>query len=464
MNHIRISTIGVVWAAVVSHFVASPGHVLAGGTVVAWGKNNYGQTNIPPGLANVIAVGAGFNHSLAVQEDGTVTAWGQNTHGESDVPGAAVNVSSVDAGRYHSMALQNSGTVIAWGYNRHGQTSVPAGLSDATAIACGGYHSLALKNDGTVTAWGYNAYGQTDVPVAATGVVAVAAGSYHSIALRNDGAVLAWGGNGDGQCTVPPQATGVVAIGCGRYHTLAARQDGSVIAWGRNSSGQCDVPPGLTNAIAVAGGGLFSIALTSDGTVVAWGPSPTYEPVMVPPGLSNVTAIAAGSYHNLAIHGTLVTNGSPVVTIANPANGTVFDEGSDVLIQANASDANGTVTNVAFFANGGHLGDDSNAPFEYLWSHIAPTGTYELTAIATDNDGLSATSTPVSISVVMASPIHYVSVSNTNPVSPYTSWATAATSIQDAVDVTHAGDTVLAWIPTHPCSVTNPRLRCQLAL
>src|SRR5262249_41224462 len=36
------------------------------GTVVAWGDNTFGQTNVPPGLRSLAAIAAGRTHSLAL--------------------------------------------------------------------------------------------------------------------------------------------------------------------------------------------------------------------------------------------------------------------------------------------------------------------------------------------------------------------------------------------------------------
>jgi alpha-tubulin suppressor-like RCC1 family protein len=272
-----------------------------GTSVVAWGDNSYGQTNVPAGLSNVVAVAGGSTHSAALRNDGTVAAWGENSSGQTNVPPGLSNVVALAVGYRHNLALRDNGTIVAWGYNYYGQTNVPPDLANVVAIAAGGNHSLALRNDGTVAAWGNNASGQTNVPADLVNVVAVAAGSSHSLALRSDGTVAAWGLNQDGQTSVPADLSNAVAIAGGSHHSLALRADGRVMAWGWNSYGQTIVPTGLTNVVAIAAGDAHSLALRSDGAVVVWG-SDSYGQTNTPAGLTSVVALAAGWNHNLAVN------------------------------------------------------------------------------------------------------------------------------------------------------------------
>jgi hypothetical protein len=195
---------------------------------------------VPAGLTGVTAIAAGGVHNLALRSDGTVVAWGSNLIGESNVPTGLNGVVAIAAGDVRSLALKNDGTVVAWGLG--GQTSVPAGLTGVTAIAAGVVHFLALKEDGTVVAWGSNSHGQTDVPAGLSGVTAVAGGISHSLALKEDGTVVAWGANDSGQTNVPAGLTGVTAIAAGASHSLAligAAPEVSAHGWfGTDGNGQ----------------------------------------------------------------------------------------------------------------------------------------------------------------------------------------------------------------------------------
>src|ERR671938_434768 len=118
----------------------------------------------------------------------TLNAWGSNFFGQlgngsqlpygspsttpvevSDLEGA--DLKAICAGQNHSLALKNDGTVLAWGDNGSGQlgngtvtsSNTPIQVDDldrVEAIASGSSYSLALKNDGTVWAWGSNKSGQ----------------------------------------------------------------------------------------------------------------------------------------------------------------------------------------------------------------------------------------------------------------------------------------------------------------
>ena len=274
--------------------------VLCPAYVVGWGLNNYGQTNAPPGLTNVVAIAAGFYHNLALKSDGTVVGWGNNGNGQTNSPAGLSNVVVIAAGGLHSLALKSDGTVVGWGNNSYGQNNVPPGLTNVVLIAAGYYYNLALKGDGTVVGWGYNSNGQTNSPAGLSNVVAIAAGEYHSLALKSDGTVVGWGDNSYGQTNSPAGLSNVVAIAAGGRHSLALKSDGTVVGWGDNGYGQTNSPAGLSSVVAIAAGGLHSLALKSDSTVVGWGDNGNGQ-TNSPAGLSNVVAIAAGGYHSLAL-------------------------------------------------------------------------------------------------------------------------------------------------------------------
>lgn len=91
-------------------------------------------------------------------------------------------------------------------------------------------------------------------------------------------------------------------------------------------------------------------------------------------------------------------NAVPVVSLVSPLPGTEYVAGASISISASASDADGYVTEVEFFADGVSLGTSSAAPYSMNWS-AAPAGAHTLTAIATDDGGARTSSAPVAITV-----------------------------------------------------------------
>jgi hypothetical protein len=83
-------------------------------------------------------------------------------------------------------------------------------------------------------------------------------------------------------------------------------------------------------------------------------------------------------------------------------------------LKANASATGSTVTNVAYFAGGNSLGRATVTPFSVTASNLA-AGSYSLTAVATAS-GLSATSAPVTITVISPTDISLSSPGMSNGV------------------------------------------------
>src|SRR5438309_1769518 len=92
-------------------------------------------------------------------------------------------------------------------------------------------------------------------------------------------------------------------------------------------------------------------------------------------------------------------NGPPTVGLTAPADGANYLAPATIAFTATASDPDGSVTQVSFYAGSTLLATDTGTPYTFTWSNV-PVGNYSLTAVATDNSGASTTSGAVVVHVV----------------------------------------------------------------
>lgn len=96
-------------------------------------------------------------------------------------------------------------------------------------------------------------------------------------------------------------------------------------------------------------------------------------------------------------------NQAPAVSISSPSNNATFTAPASITINATASDADGTLSNVQFYNGSTLLGSDATSPYSFTWSNIA-SGTYSITARATDNSGAVSTSSAITVTVNAVTP------------------------------------------------------------
>jgi len=198
-----------------------------------------------------------------------------------------------------------------------------------------------------------------------------------------------------GKCVSPHNAAPVVFAGSDRtllLPTNSVNLKGSVmddglpagaeltLAW-EYLSGPCTVFFSTTNApltvVTFTNAGVYEFALSaSDGELTA---KDTVTVTVLPD-----------------------TRVAPAIAISSPANGATMEVVSggtvDVSLMASASDIDGVVTSVVFLLDGTPVGARTSPPWLVAITNL-PAATYELSAIAVDNTGLSTTSAPVRFTV-----------------------------------------------------------------
>jgi len=128
----------------------------------------------------------------------------------------------------------------------------------------------------------------------------------------------------------------------------------------------------------------------------------------VPVGNYNLTAEAFDNSNHVAISTplsvTVKAAALPMVNLTSPANNSSWASGASITLSANASSTNGSISQVSFYSGTTLLGTASTptssggSTYSFTWSNV-PTGTYSLTAVATDISTAMATSSAVSITV-----------------------------------------------------------------
>ncbi|MDA3882901.1 MAG: Ig-like domain-containing protein [Bacteroidales bacterium] len=86
------------------------------------------------------------------------------------------------------------------------------------------------------------------------------------------------------------------------------------------------------------------------------------------------------------------------VKITSPANNAEFDPPATIAIDATATTTVGSIAKVEFYNGTTKIGEDLTSPYTYTWANVA-SGTYSITALATDNSNITKPSSAVAIKV-----------------------------------------------------------------
>lgn len=124
-------------------------------------------------------------------------------------------------------------------------------------------------------------------------------------------------------------------------------------------------------------------------------------------------ATTSSSTAKVTVQAPLAVNILPTVNITSPVNGQIIESIDGVKVSANATDKDGTIKKIEFFANGTLIGTQIDYPYWFNWNPVP--GSYQIKAKAYDETGAMAESAAVNLMVTRAKAL-FVSESETlNP-------------------------------------------------
>ncbi|MGC9034526.1 MAG: M36 family metallopeptidase [Verrucomicrobiia bacterium] len=128
----------------------------------------------------------------------------------------------------------------------------------------------------------------------------------------------------------------------------------------------------------------ISISNLTQSTIYYWRVLATYESAQISSPVWQFT--------------TRSSNSPPSISITAPSPFAIFPTPGRILLQCDATDEDGSISNVIYYVNDIEIARTSIQPYQVYWSNSFP-GKYRITATAIDNDGAAGYSSPVEVMV-----------------------------------------------------------------
>ena len=380
---------------------------------------------------------------------------------------------------YNGTTLLGSDTTAPYSFN---WTSVPAGDYILTAKAYDNLNGTTTSSEVNVTV---NALPTVSITSPTGGSISNAPGSFNITATASDtdgtiskvefykGATLlgtsttspysyAWSGVAAGSYSLTAKAydnTGAITTSSAVVVTVNALP---TVAITSPTSGSISNAPGSFTITATASDTDGTIAkvefyngttlLGSDTTSpysFSWTSIPAGNYVLTAKAFDNTGAVITSDAVNVT------ANSLPSVSLTTPLNGSTYQAPASIVLNANATDTDGTIAKVEFYKGTTLLGTATTLPYSYTWSGVAASS-YSLTAKAYDNTGAVKSSNPVVVTVNALPVVSITSPANgsiLNAPGSFTITATASDNDGTIAKVEfYNGTTLLGTSTTSPYS------------
>ena len=142
----------------------------------------------------------------------------------------------------------------------------------------------------------------------------------------------------------------------------------------------------------------------------------------------------------------VLANVPPIVALSSPTSADAYVAPDVIVISANASDSDGSISQVEFFINNVSVGVDNSAPYSITWT--STPGVKSFVAKATDSNGAITTSAAVSLEVADPNALPYTIGNLTQTCDLGTYCMPLAVSATNTIDNVKGFDVVLNYDAT----------------